>query len=141
MQASVVISYYKNLPNLELVLMGLQQQTAKGEFEVIISEDDNAKETVQFINSIHHKLSFSIKHLSQPDAGFQKCMALNKAVIATAADFIIFLDGDCIPHKQLVKEYISNKKHGDVLYGRRVTLNNKFSSHLLQKKNIGLLNT
>ena len=140
MQASVVISYYKNLPNLELILMGLQQQTAKGNFEVIISEDDNATESVQFINSIQNKLSFPLKHLSQDNAGFRKCMAMNKAVLAAAADFIIFLDGDCIPHRQLVKQYIHKKKYGRVLYGRRVTLSKKLSAQLLKKKDLGTLN-
>ena len=44
MQASVIISYYKNLPNLELVLLALEKQTAREDFEVIVSEDDDAPE-------------------------------------------------------------------------------------------------
>lgn len=140
MQASVVISYYKDLSNLELILMGLQQQTVKGNFEVIVSEDGNAPGTIQFLNSIKEKLSFAVKHVFQEDIGFRKCKAMNNAVVAAATDFIIFLDGDCIPHKQLVKQYIDKKKYGRVLYGRRVNLSNKFSIQLLQKKDLGMLN-
>ena len=45
MQASVVISYYKNIANLEILLLALKNQSSKNTFEVIISEDDDAIET------------------------------------------------------------------------------------------------
>ena len=139
MKASVVISYYKNLPNLELILLALNKQSAKGEFEVIVSEDDNAKETVDFLNQIKSILSFPIIHLSQADDGFRKCQALNSAIQAATTDFIIFLDGDCAPHRHLVKEYISAKQEGRVLYGRRVNLGEKISKDLLKEKDPEML--
>lgn len=140
MQASVVISYYKNIPNLEIILLALNRQSAKGNFEVIISEDDDAIETVNFINEIKTKLSFPIIHLSQENLGFRKCKALNKSINAATTDFLIFIDGDCVPHKQFVKEYINRKKFGSVLYGRRVKLSEKISASLLQTKKLSLLN-
>lgn len=134
MQASVIISYYKNLPNLELLLLALQQQSAVGTFEVVIAEDDNAMETADFIKTKTDSLSFSLKHVTQPDNGFQKCKILNRAVLKSSGDFLIFLDGDCIPHKKLVEEYILRKKYGRVLYGRRVMLSEKWSYKMLQEK-------
>jgi cellulose synthase/poly-beta-1,6-N-acetylglucosamine synthase-like glycosyltransferase len=138
-EASVVISYYKNLPNLELILLALNRQTAKVDFEVVVSEDDNAKETVEFLNQIKPKLSYPIIHLTQPDSGFRKCKALNNAIAAASADFLIFLDGDCIPHPQLVKEYLRARQDARVLYGRRVMLSEIISEDLLQNKNLGVL--
>jgi len=139
MQASVVISYYKNIANLDLILLALNKQTAKGTFEVIIAEDDNAIETVNFINSKKHAFSFPLIHLWQKDDGFRKCKVLNKAIEASTTDFIIFIDGDCIPHRQLVKHYIQAKKTGRVLYGRRVMLSEKISRQLLHKKDLSIL--
>ncbi|MES2850562.1 MAG: glycosyltransferase [Bacteroidota bacterium] len=139
MEASVIISYYKNLPNLELVLMALQQQTSIGDFEVIIAEDDNTAETVSFLNNKKNIFSFPVKHVCQEDKGFRKCRILNQALLATSTDFIIFLDGDCIPHRELVKQYILNKKNAGALYGRRVLLNEKLSGKLLQTKDLSLL--
>lgn len=140
MQASVIISYYKNLPKLELVLKGLQQQTAMGAFEVIVAEDDNAAATVDFISQAQQLYSFSIKHVSQEDKGFRKCKILNQALLASAADFLIFLDGDCIPHRKLVYQYLKNKDNAGVLYGRRVVLSERFSARLLQAKDLSQLN-
>jgi len=110
MQASVVISYYKNIPNLELLLLALNEQTAKNSFEVIVSEDADDMETVVFLNKIRPTLKFPLFHVAQEDKGFRKCKALNNAVQQAATEFIIFLDGDCIPHKKLVEEYLKEKK-------------------------------
>lgn len=120
--------------------MALNNQSARGVFEVIVSEDDDSKDTINFLNDIAPKLSFPIVHLSQKDQGFQKCKALNNAIEASTADFIIFLDGDCIPHQQLVKEYIEAKQEGRALYGRRVMLSKRISDDLLSQKNLNLLN-
>lgn len=140
MKASVVISYYKNIPNLELILLALNKQSAQGAFEVIVSEDDDSKEAIDFLNKLRPSVSFPIIHLSQEDHGFQKCKALNKAIEACSADFIIFLDGDCIPHRELVREYINAKKENRVLYGRRVMLSEKISRELLSNKDLRILN-
>ena len=135
MQASVVISYYKNIANLEILLLALKNQSSKNTFEVIISEDDDALETKNFISQQQPLLPFSLIHVSQSDEGFRKCRALNRAIAASSTDFILFLDGDCIPHKHFVKQYLLAKKPGRVLYGRRVMLSDRFSSILFKNKN------
>jgi glycosyltransferase involved in cell wall biosynthesis len=139
-EASVIISYYKNLQNLELILLALNNQTARGCFEAIISEDDNSRETLDFINQQRPVQSYPLLHVSQTDEGFRKCKALNASVVAAKTDFIIFLDGDCIPHKKLIEEYIKAKRTGRVLYGRRVMLSGEISSKLLQDKKLSSLN-
>jgi len=135
MQASVVISYYKNIANLEILLLALKNQSSRNTFEVIISEDDDAIETKNFISHQQPLLPFSLIHVSQSDEGFRKCRALNRAIAAASTDFILFLDGDCIPHKHFVKQYLLAKKPGRVLYGRRVMLSDRFSSVLFKNKN------
>jgi cellulose synthase/poly-beta-1,6-N-acetylglucosamine synthase-like glycosyltransferase len=140
MQASVVISYYKNIPNLELILLALNEQTAKGSFEVIVSEDAEEAATAAFINAVRPTLGFPLIHVTQEDKGFRKCKALNNAIQQTTTDFIIFLDGDCIPHKKLLEEYLKEKKEGRVLYGRRVMLSEKLSQQLLKTKDLKKLN-
>jgi glycosyltransferase involved in cell wall biosynthesis len=139
-EVSVVISYYKNLQNLEMILLALNNQTAKGSFEVIVSEDDDAKETRSFVDQQRPILSFPLLHVSQADKGFRKCKALNNAVLTATTDFIIFIDGDCVPHKKLVEEYSKARQPGRVLYGRRVMLSEGISSRLLQNKKLSSLN-
>ena len=131
MQASVIISYYKNQRNLQIILHALNQQTAADTFEVIVSEDDDAGETVDFLRRMAAQYHFPIQHISQPDKGFQKCRALNKSVQAAKAPLLIFIDGDCMPHRKFVAEYLASAKQGTVLYGRRVQLSEKCTTQLL----------
>ena len=134
MQASVIISYYKNIANLEILLTALSLQSSKGTFEVIISEDDDAIETKDFIREKQSQLSFPLIHVSQPDAGFRKCKALNASIGAASTDFMLFLDGDCVPHRHFIKQYLFAKKPGRVLYGRRVMLSEKKTNNLFLNK-------
>ncbi len=136
MLASVVISYYKNIANLEILLLALNNQSSKKTFEVIVSEDDDAVETTNFISAQQSLLSFPLIHVSQSDEGFRKCKALNRAIAASSTDFIIFLDGDCIPHRHFVKQYLLAKQPGRVIYGRRVMLSEKISNCIFHNKNM-----
>lgn len=139
MEATVVISFYKNLANLELLLLAFNRQSAPGRFEVIISEDDDDKATVNFLNQIRPQLKFPIIHNSRPDTGFTKCASLNKAITSATTDFMIFIDGDCIPHQKFVEAYLENKAPNTVLFGRRVMLSESLSKRLLHTKNLKLL--
>ena len=56
---TIVISYYKALENLNLILLGLQNQSDK-RFDVVLSEDDNNPETVLFLQEIAANFTFSI---------------------------------------------------------------------------------
>ncbi|MBU3713328.1 MAG: glycosyltransferase [Ferruginibacter sp.] len=132
--ASIIISYYKNLPALEVILLALNEQNTQDTFEVIISEDDNEVSTIDFINQIRHSLNYSIIHVSQEDKGFYKCACLNKSIVAANSDFLIFIDGDCIPHKKFVASYVKHKRSGVVLYGRRVMLSEKLSQSILNNR-------
>jgi glycosyltransferase involved in cell wall biosynthesis len=48
---SLIITVYKRIDFLELILQSLDKQTFKN-FEVIIAEDNNDPRTVEFINEI-----------------------------------------------------------------------------------------
>lgn len=140
MKVSVVISYYKALENLKLILAGLQRQSDM-RFEAIISEDDNNPETIAFISNSSGNYDFPIVHVNQAeDLGFRKTMMLNKSIKASTTDFLIFIDGDCIPARHFIKEYIRNATEGCMLWGRRVMLGEKFSKKVLDSRDIQQIN-
>ena len=139
MQASIIVSYYKNLSNLEIILHALNNQTAKNAFEVIVSEDDDDLSTKNFLNSIKANLHYTITHTSQKDEGFQKCKSLNNAIKISNSDFLIFIDGDCVPHKKFVANYLKCKKANVVLFGRRVVLSESLSNIIIAKKDFSFI--
>lgn len=130
MKLTIIISYYKAIPDLKLILSALNKQSCNN-FMVIISEDDANDETIDFIKNNKHLYSFPINHQYQKeDKGFRKNMMLNRSIRNSSTEKIAFIDGDCIPHKHFVKEYIKHIKRGYIFFGRRVFLGKKLTEKI-----------
>ena len=140
MKVSLIIAYYKNILALSLIFKALDCQSYK-DFEIIVAEDDNEMQTVEFVKVERGRHDFVIKHLRQKeDNGFRKNEMLNKALADAEGEFIVFLDGDTIPHKHLVMEYAKSLREGVALFGRRVMLSEKLTNKILASGNLSLLN-
>lgn len=137
-KAAVIIAFYKRLDFLEKILEGLRGQSQQG-FEVIVAEDDDSPLTGDFISEFKQNLPFPIRLVTHEDKGFRKNKILNDALKIATADIILFLDGDCVPHKHFVKQYCRHITRGTAYFGRRVMLGEKFTSDLLKSKGIGSL--
>ena len=137
-KAAVIIAFYKRIDFLEKILEGLRNQSQKG-FEVIVAEDDDSPLTGGFISEIRQNLPFPVRLVSHQDQGFRKNKILNDALKIATADIILFLDGDCVPHRHFVKQYCKHITRGTAYFGRRVMLGEKFTSALLSEKGIGSL--
>lgn len=133
MRASVIISLYKNLPFIDLILQSLALQS-ETRFEVIIAEDDDAPETLDFLAKHREKYSFPILHCSQENLGFRKNAILNKAVVKANAEYLILIDGDCVLHPKFVEEHLKAAKPNQTLIGRRLMLSESLT-HLALKQN------
>ena len=134
MELTLIISYYKALDNLKIILKALGNQSFKN-FEVIVSEDDFNEKTISFIKDNEHLYPFPIFHIFQKeDNGFRKNAMLNRSALHSNADKLVFIDGDCIPHKHFIKQYIKNLKPGSFLLGRRVMLGEKLSASILREQ-------
>ncbi len=140
MTASVIISYYKNIAALELLLLALKKQSSPP-IEVIIAEDDNASETPIFVGKIQEEMPFKIVLLSQKENdGFRKNEMLNRAVKQAQSKLIAFLDGDCIPHAHWLKQCIQHTKPKHPVFGRRVMLSESLTKKIYSSKNLSKLN-
>ena len=118
--ATLIISVYKNLKNLECILGALSKQTIKC-FEIIISEDGDSIEMKEFLKPFLH-LNTSLKHLSQEDNGFRKNRALNTAIRNASAQTLIFIDGDCVPHRRFIESHLRESEENIICSGRRLEL-------------------
>jgi glycosyltransferase involved in cell wall biosynthesis len=130
---SLIISFYNKIDLLKLIFAGLERQTFH-DFEVIIADDGSKKEIVDEIKAIIQNYPFPIRHVWHEDNGWQKNKILNKAIVVATAEYLVFLDGDCIPHPYFLQEHYENKAVGQVISGRRVMMNEKVSSKLSAKK-------
>ena len=129
MKVSVIIAVYKDVEALELIIESLKNQTYKN-FEVIIAEDGEDEKMQTFIKSIK---DLDIKHTTQEDIGIRKTRSLNNGIISSEGEFLIFIDGDCIPYSTFIESYVKLSQDGFIISGRRVNLGPKYSKNLRNK--------
>ncbi|MBK7253239.1 MAG: glycosyltransferase [Ignavibacteria bacterium] len=129
MKTSIVISVYDKSDELKLIFTALSVQSFT-DFEVIIAEDGMNENMNKLINDWKSKKLFPVMHLTQEDKGFRKNKILNESIRKAATDYLIFFDGDCIPHPDFVKVHFENRRSNSVLCGRRVNLTKSASEKI-----------
>jgi len=129
LKASLIISFYKKFDYLKLVLAGFERQTFR-DFEIIVADDGSDETIVDEIEKYSKQVSFKLKHVWHKDKGFRKNKILNCAVISSETDYLIFIDGDCVPHSNFIKEHIQSGNKDLCLTGRRVNLSQKITNKL-----------
>ncbi|OQY10629.1 MAG: hypothetical protein B6I28_00710 [Fusobacteriia bacterium 4572_132] len=140
MGISLIISVYKKADYLNLVLKSILKQTYKN-FEIIVAEDDQDLEIKKLVEKFREENNkIEIKHVSQEDRGFRKNKILNEAIKVSKKENLIFIDGDCILHKNYLKEYSKYINQKSFVYGRRAYLSEKFTKQILNKKKIEKIN-
>jgi len=128
---SVIIAVYKDVPSLSLIITALKRQTYKN-FEVIIAEDGENTQMKEYVASI---ADLDVKHTTQEDIGVRKARSQNNGIIASSGEYLIFIDGDCVPYTTFVEAHVALANPRTVLSGRRVNL----SESLTQKIKYGLM--
>ncbi|OGL42703.1 MAG: glycosyl transferase family 2 [Candidatus Schekmanbacteria bacterium RBG_16_38_10] len=126
MKVSIVAAVYKDIGALKLIIESLERQTYKN-FELIVAEDDNSDDMKEFIRTVG---KIEIKHTYQEDRGIRKARSQNNGILKSSGDYIIFLDGDCVPYSTFVEGHVKLAERKHVLSGRRVELGLSISSKL-----------
>ena len=135
-KASLIISVYKDTHFLEQIIRSLEMQTWR-DFEVIISEDGDNAEMRKYVQ--HSSSSFPIQHITQEDLGWRKNRALNRAINVAKTDWLVFIDGDCVPHPRFMEFHYKLSDKNSILAGKRIKLDSETSKHLIDG-NLQLIN-
>jgi glycosyltransferase involved in cell wall biosynthesis len=116
MKLSVIITTYNAEEWLHKVLVGYSVQTTN-DFEIVIADDGSTPKVKEVLALFSTKFKHPIIHVWQEDLGFRKSEILNKAILKTNADYLLFTDGDCIPRKDFVAVHLKHKETGCFLSG------------------------
>ena len=130
MKTTIIISVYKNIKALEVIIDALNNQTNKVD-EIIISEDGEFPDMKKFLENLNND---KIIHLTQEDLGWRKNRALNRAIQASSGEYLIFIDGDVVPHDRFIEGHLHCSKQHRVCAGKRTELGQKYSQMLFDKK-------
>lgn len=116
MKVSVIITTYNAVEWLQKVLVGFSVQT-ESDFEIVIADDGSTSETKELLSLFSSKFKYPIVHVWQEDEGFQKSKILNKAILKSNSEYLLFTDGDCIPRKDFVAVHLKHHETGYFLSG------------------------
>jgi len=122
MKVSVIVTTYNRPDALKRVLDGLVNQTRPPE-EVIIADDGSTDETQSMLTPFLKHQQIDIKHAWQADEGFRAARIRNKAILNASGDYLVLLDGDCIPEPHLIEDHVSLARKGCFFQGKRVLVN------------------
>jgi glycosyltransferase involved in cell wall biosynthesis len=118
----VIISTYNNPKFLDLVLASLSNQSYN-KFKICIADDGSNDETAKVIKLWRdRKFKNTIRHEWQQDKGFRKNIILNKAISSSDADYLIFIDGDCLAFSGFIERHLTLAKIGIFVSGGVVRL-------------------
>lgn len=136
MPTTLIITVYKDYEALERVLDSVCKQSLIPK-EIILAHDAIDHTIHRTISNFSSKLN--ITHIDQEDTGFNKNRILNKAILRSTFDKLIFIDGDCILHPRFVASHQSYIKVGTYTAGRRLDLD-PISSTRIRKEGIRTIN-
>jgi glycosyltransferase involved in cell wall biosynthesis len=131
MRLSVVLSTYNQPEWLEKVIWGYAAQSHR-DFELVIADDGSTDDTRDCIDHLREETGLSIRHVWHEDCGFRKCTILNRAIVESTADYLVFSDGDCIPRRDFLATHIRHARAGLFLSGGYFKLPLELSKTILR---------
>jgi glycosyltransferase involved in cell wall biosynthesis len=127
---TLIVSTYNQPDFLRLVLDGILDQHDQ-EFELILADDGSGHETKSCIESFRNTSTIQTQHIWQEDMGFRKSAILNKAIAKSSSDYLVFLDGDCIPRRNFISNHRKLARKNRIVGCSRILLDQTISQHLL----------
>ena len=130
---TVIVSSYNQSSVLGEIITRLGQGSELP-LQVCIADDGSDERTSQLISELSKASRLKIVHHWQEDQGFRKCRILNQSVSESSSDYIVFLDGDCLPHKHFVRDHLAMAGKGFFVQGRRCFVQEDQVVSLLEEK-------
>jgi glycosyltransferase involved in cell wall biosynthesis len=102
---SVILSTYNQPRWLEKALWGYASQRFS-DFELLVADDGSGPDTAAVLTRAQERSRLQLVHVWHEDRGFRKTEILNRAVLAATGNYLIFSDGDCVPHPDFVATHV-----------------------------------
>ena len=127
MPISVVVTTYNRPDALRAVLDGLGAQ-ADRDFEVIVADDGSRDDTRALVEQASAGFPVPLAHVWQEDQGFRAGAARNRAAERARGEYLVFLDGDCIPRPDFIARHRALAERGWMVAGNRILLSEAFTA-------------
>jgi glycosyltransferase involved in cell wall biosynthesis len=122
---TLIINTFNAPQSLGKVLVGVNRQST-APFEVLVADDGSGPATTELINRWKSRLSFPLSHVWHVHEGFRRTRILNQAIMKAVGDYVVFLDGDCVPHNEFVADHVALAEPGHFVQARRCFVKERY---------------
>ena len=129
---SLVIATYNWPEALRACVEGCFRQSDR-DFEIIIADDGSGEATRALVEELRARSPVPLRHVWQPDDGFRLAESRNNGILAATGNYIVTLDGDCVPQRDFIARHRALAEPGYMLTGSRILLSEAFSKRVLRE--------
>ena len=104
MRVSLIVSTYENPASLRRCLLGVLAQARQPD-EIIVADDGSSTPTADVLRGPEFA-SLPIRHVWHPHLGWRKSKLLNLAIASSTGEYLVFIDGDCIPRRDYLASHL-----------------------------------
>jgi GT2 family glycosyltransferase len=129
---SVIVSTYEWPAALDVVLRALADVQEPG-LDLLVADDGSGPDTAEVIRGSQDLFDGGLRHVSQVDEGYRKARLLDLAALEAHGEYLVFLDGDCIPRRGFLRAVHRAALPGWFVSGKRVDLSPRLSRRVIHE--------
>ena len=126
MKISFIVLTYNRTDALMVVLRALALQCG-ADHEVLIADDGSRRDQVDLLYQERPPFRCPVRHIWHPDTGFTAGTARNLGAYYAHGDYLVFLDGDCVPSASFVAAQTRLAQENCFVNGSRVLLSERLT--------------
>jgi len=124
---ALIINTFNQPDYLTRVLRGVASQKSLPE-EVLIADDGSGDDTRKLLKEWPGAGTLQALHIWQEHQGFRRARVLNEAIARARSEYVVFLDGDTVPHPGFVADHRQFARSGSFVQGHRALLKQEGAS-------------
>jgi glycosyltransferase involved in cell wall biosynthesis len=125
---ALIISTYDQPDYLRRVLRAVSGQVAPPA-EVLVADDGSDERAAGVFQEWAGAQSCRSEHLWQAHEGFRKGRILNEAIARARAEYLVFLDGDTVPHPLFISDHQRLARPERFVQGHRALIGRRAARH------------
>ena len=133
MKISFIVLTYNRTDALLAVLRSLARQCGT-DHEVLVADDGSSPAQVDMLRRYCPPFNCPIRHVWQPDTGFTAAKARNLGAHHAVGEYLVFLDGDCVPGWSFAKAQTRLAEPACFVNGSRVLLSEQLTLRVVNQE-------
>lgn len=118
LRIALVITTYNSCATLRCMLESVLNQSMKPD-EIVIADDGSTDGTDELIKGFASQYPGEVRHIWQENHKYRRSKILNKAIMASEAEYVITVDNDVLLHPDFVYDHAAVARKGMFVCGRR----------------------